>query len=191
MDITEIRSKSLGRSFLPRTVRPVPKLWLQNWHHKITTKDDILNCELHFAQSYYYYKLKNIVLWICSKVHNVKIMMMMMMIMMMTTTTTTTMMMMITITVYYYYCYYYFLIIQSQAAFVNCLYVATFTIVHSTTQIKFPLLLLTLLFVCLLFFLCYSTRNESREGSHRRHSGWRPWRLSFHCPCCSWYLVVL
>ena len=35
-----------------------------------------------------------------------------------------------------------FLIIQSQAAFVNCLYVARFTIVHSKTQIKFPLLLL-------------------------------------------------
>ena len=34
-----------------------------------------------------------------------------------------------------------FLIIQSQAAFVNCLYVARFTIVHSKTQIKFPLLL--------------------------------------------------
>ena len=31
-----------------------------------------------------------------------------------------------------------FLIIQSQAAFVNCLYVARFTIVHSKTQIKFP-----------------------------------------------------
>ena len=106
MDITEIRSKSLGRSFLQRTVRPVPKLWLQNWHHKITTKDYILNCELHFTQSYYYYKLKNIVLWICSKVHNVKIMMMMMMIMMMTTTMM--MMMMITITVYYYYCYLFF-----------------------------------------------------------------------------------
>ena len=33
-----------------------------------------------------------------------------------------------------------FLIIQSQEAFVNCLYVARFTIVHSKTQIKFPLL---------------------------------------------------
>ena len=40
-----------------------------------------------------------------------------------------------------FYYYYYFLIIQSQAAFVNCLYVARFTIVHSKTQIKFPLLL--------------------------------------------------
>ena len=36
------------------------------------------------------------------------------------------------------------LIIQSQAAFVNCHYVARFTIVHSKTQIKFPLLLLLL-----------------------------------------------
>ena len=32
-------------------------------------------------------------------------------------------------------------IIQSQAAFVNCLYVARFTIARSKTQIKFPLLL--------------------------------------------------
>ena len=38
----------------------------------------------------------------------------------------------------------FFLIIQSQAAFVKCLYVARFTIVHSKTQIKFPLLLLLL-----------------------------------------------
>ena len=36
----------------------------------------------------------------------------------------------------------FFLIIQSQAAFVNCLYVARLTIVHSKTQIKFALLLL-------------------------------------------------
>ena len=37
----------------------------------------------------------------------------------------------------------FFLIIRSQAVFVNCLYVARFTIiiVHSKTQIKFPLLL--------------------------------------------------
>ena len=34
---------------------------------------------------------------------------------------------------------FFFLIIQSQAAFVNCLYVARFTIVHSKRQIKFPL----------------------------------------------------
>ena len=39
-----------------------------------------------------------------------------------------------------------FWIIQSQAAFVNCLYIARFTIVHSKTQIKFPLLLLLLFF---------------------------------------------
>ena len=32
----------------------------------------------------------------------------------------------------------FFLIIQSQAAFVSCLYVARFTIVHSKTHIKFP-----------------------------------------------------
>ena len=35
-----------------------------------------------------------------------------------------------------------FLTIQSQAAFVNCLHIASFTIVHSKTEIKFPLLLL-------------------------------------------------
>ena len=40
------------------------------------------------------------------------------------------------------FCFFFFLTIQSQAAFVNCLYVARFTIKHSTTQIKFPLLLL-------------------------------------------------
>ena len=40
--------------------------------------------------------------------------------------------------------FFFVLIIRSQAAFVNCLYVARFTIiiVHSKTQIKFPLLLL-------------------------------------------------
>ena len=37
---------------------------------------------------------------------------------------------------------FFFLIIQPQAAFVNCLYIARFTIVHSKRQIKFPLLLL-------------------------------------------------
>ena len=36
--------------------------------------------------------------------------------------------------------FFFFLIIQSQAAFLNCLYVARFTIVHSKTLIKFPLL---------------------------------------------------
>ena len=45
--------------------------------------------------------------------------------------------------------FFFFLIIQSQAAFVNCLYVARFTIVHSKTQIKFPLLSLLLLLVLL------------------------------------------
>ena len=40
--------------------------------------------------------------------------------------------------------FFFVLIIRSQAAFVNCLYVARFTIiiVHSKTKIKFPLLLL-------------------------------------------------
>ena len=43
--------------------------------------------------------------------------------------------------------FFFFLIIQSQAAFVNCLYIVRFTkFVHSETQIKFPLLLL--LFYC-------------------------------------------
>ena len=45
------------------------------------------------------------------------------------------------------------LIIQSQAAFVNCLYVARFTIVQSKTQIKFPLLssLLAIILLSILF----------------------------------------
>ena len=46
-------------------------------------------------------------------------------------------------------CCFFFLILQSQAAFVNCLYVARFTIVHSKTQIKFQLLLLLLLLLLL------------------------------------------
>ena len=50
---------------------------------------------------------------------------------------------------------FFLLIIQSQAAFVNCLYVARFTIVHSKTQIKFPLLLL------LLYFFFASTPIEA------------------------------
>ena len=37
--------------------------------------------------------------------------------------------------------------IQSKAVVVNCLYVTRFTIVHSKTHIKFPLLLLLLLFL--------------------------------------------
>ena len=47
----------------------------------------------------------------------------------------------------------FFLIIQSQAAFVNCLYVARFTIVHSKTQIEFPLLLLLISYNAAGFFL--------------------------------------
>ena len=45
---------------------------------------------------------------------------------------------------------------KSQAAFVNCLYVARFTIVHSKTQIKFPLLLSLSLLLFLFFILGYS-----------------------------------
>ena len=41
---------------------------------------------------------------------------------------------------FFFFFQFFFWIIQSQAAFVNCLYVARFTIVHSKTQIKFPLL---------------------------------------------------
>ena len=64
----------------------------------------------------------------------------------------------------FFVCFFFFIIIQSQAAFVNCLYVARFTIVHSKTQIKFPLsssssssssssLLLSLLLLLLLLLL--------------------------------------
>ena len=52
----------------------------------------------------------------------------------------------------FFVCFFFFIIIQSQAAFVNCLYVARFTIVHSKTQIKFPLLLL-LLFIIVIFII--------------------------------------
>ena len=52
---------------------------------------------------------------------------------------------------FFLFCF--FWIIQSQAAFVNCLYVAKFTIVHSETLIKFPLLLLSLLLLLLLSIL--------------------------------------
>ena len=49
---------------------------------------------------------------------------------------------------FYCFCFVLFLwIIQSQAAFVNCLYVAIFTIVHSKTQIKVLILLLGTLFL--------------------------------------------
>ena len=59
-----------------------------------------------------------------------------------------------------------FLIIQSQAAFVNCLYVARFTIVHSKTQIKFPsLLLFVVLPDCLsvVVVLCLKNYGTSRH----------------------------
>ena len=51
----------------------------------------------------------------------------------------------------------FFLIIQSQAEFVNCLYVARFPIVHSKTQIKFPLLLFCVLELRNLFPFKFST----------------------------------
>ena len=62
------------------------------------------------------------------------------------------------------FCFFFFLIIQSQAAFVNCLYVARFTIVHSKTQIKFPLLLL---FILLLLFLHVPMINSFRWVSRK------------------------
>ena len=46
----------------------------------------------------------------------------------------------------------FFLIIQSQAAFVNCLYVARFTIVHSKTQVKFPLLIIAINFMSIFIW---------------------------------------
>ena len=55
---------------------------------------------------------------------------------------------------------FFFWIIQSQAAFVNCLYVARFTIVHSKTQIKFPLFLLLLLMILPSRFLFESVLLE-------------------------------
>ena len=70
---------------------------------------------------------------------------------------------------FYCFCFVLFLwIIQSQAAFVNCLYVARFTIVHSKTQIKFPLsLLLSLLSQSLpVFFLCIS-RAQTMHLEHQ------------------------
>jgi len=64
----------------------------------------------------------------------------------------------------------FFLIIQSQAAFVNCLYVARFTIVHSKTQIKFPILLLLSIFMVdpieVITLLCM----KSSEGSLNNYS---------------------
>ena len=57
---------------------------------------------------------------------------------------------------------FFFGIIQSQTAFVNCLYVARFTIVHSKTQIKFPLLLLLLFYY---FFLSMLTQKWHLVGT--------------------------
>ena len=48
---------------------------------------------------------------------------------------------------------FFFLIIQSQAAFVNCLYVARFTIVHSKTQIKFPLLFIIIIIIIIFIII--------------------------------------
>ena len=59
------------------------------------------------------------------------------------------------------FCFVFFGIIQSQTAFVNCLYVARFTIVHSKTQIKFPLLLLLLFYY---FFLSMLTQKWHLVG---------------------------
>ena len=59
-----------------------------------------------------------------------------------------------------------FVIIQSQAAFVNCLYVARFTIVHSKTQIKFPLLLLFVVLpdcLSVVVVLCLKNYGTSRH----------------------------
>ena len=50
------------------------------------------------------------------------------------------------------FCCCFFLIIQSQAAFVNCLYVARFTIVHSKTQVKFPLLIVASNFISIFIW---------------------------------------
>ena len=61
------------------------------------------------------------------------------------------------------FCFVFFLIIQSQAAFVNCLYEARFTIVHPKTQIKFPLLLLLLL----LLLSYYRARNGGGSVAER------------------------
>ena len=58
---------------------------------------------------------------------------------------------------------FFFLIIQSQAAFVNCLYEARFTIVHPKTKIKFPLLLLLLL----LLLSYYRARNGGGSVAER------------------------
>ena len=83
-----------------------------------------------------------------------------------------------------------FLIIQSQAAFVNCLYVARFTIVHSKTEIKFPLLLLLLLLL-LLFLLLYLVFARTLLGNWSRKIG--PLDCSKICFlfCFGFFLVVV
>lgn len=58
----------------------------------------------------------------------------------------------------------FFLITQSQAAFLNCLYIARFTIVHSKTQIKFPLFFLLLLLLLLVL----------NWGEHHTLNWWNP-----------------
>ena len=65
---------------------------------------------------------------------------------------------------------FFFLIIRSQAAFINCLYMARFTIVHSKTQIKFPilLLLLLLLLLSLLLLLLIFSLFLSGKTCHRK-----------------------
>ena len=54
---------------------------------------------------------------------------------------------------------FFFLIIQSQVAFVNCLYVARFTIVPSKTQKKIPLLLLLTELTILTYLQFISIKN--------------------------------
>ena len=60
---------------------------------------------------------------------------------------------------------FFFFIIQSQAEFVNCLYVARFTIVHSKAQTKFLLLLLHVLLLLLLLLLLLAIIPRARMGS--------------------------
>ena len=62
--------------------------------------------------------------------------------------------------------FFFFIIIQSQAAFVNCLYVARFTIVHSKTQMKFPFLLLFVVLpdcLSVVVVLCLQNYGTSRH----------------------------
>ena len=62
--------------------------------------------------------------------------------------------------------FFFFWIIQSQAAFVNCLYVARFTIVHSKTQMKFPLLLFVFFFSYFLIQISLRQMNAATTASH-------------------------